>query len=72
MPTLFDQVLPPEPDGITQSIWIEAYADAWVRFAPNRTRLEGANQALVSWQTRGHMNPFICAKQDLDASSTRP
>ncbi len=71
MTSFFDHVLAPEPDGLIQSIWIEAYVDAWVQLAPNRTRLEGANQALMSWQTMGHLNPFICAKKDLDASSTR-
>lgn len=71
MTSLFDQILPPEPDGIIQSIWIEAYADAWVALAPDRSRLEGANQGLISWQTMGHMNPFVCAKKDLNGSSTR-
>lgn len=71
MTSLLDHVLPPEPAGIMQSIWIEAYADAWVQLAPDRTRLEGANQGLMSWQTMGHMNPFVCARKDLDASSAR-
>lgn len=68
MTSIFDHVLPPEPDGVMQSIWIDAYTDAWVQLAPGRTRLEGANQALVSWQTMGHMNPFICARRTLDSS----
>ncbi len=71
MTSALDRVLPPEPDGIVQSLWIEAYADAWVALAQGRNRLEGANQGLMSWQTMGHLNPFICAKKDLDASSMR-
>ncbi|MES2191327.1 MAG: hypothetical protein V4454_14495 [Pseudomonadota bacterium] len=71
MTSIFDHMLAPEPDGVMPSIWMQACTEAWVKLALNRTRLEGVNQALMSWQTMGHINPFMRAGRTLDSSFLR-